>query len=202
VFGPSYGNQDPDQGYCDDLENLAGTQDQTSPSSTTLCSPSFQRGTARLGGVEPNPVPRALVQKAKAATARKYQTLLNLESIPLTLFHELFHVVLSVKDTPDANVPKDVADLFKITQQQALVNPETYTMVAQAYWYTQNKLVNDKVCFKIQLSTQAGHANRLTCSLLNSSRGIARRVKSDKRDLAEIRGVTRSWEIFGQSAFL
>jgi hypothetical protein len=83
----------PGRRYCnpasDGSVNLAGTQDLTPRSTMSLCPISFKAsadtGVATLGGTVPNK--GDFIQKST--------------SLSVTLFHELFHLVLSNVASPD-----------------------------------------------------------------------------------------------------
>jgi hypothetical protein len=93
----------PGRRYCNPASDgpvyLAGTQDLTPRSTMSLCPISFKvsadTGIATLGGTVPKP--RDFIQKST--------------SLSITLFHELFHLVLGNVATPDGACKSYFLDL-------------------------------------------------------------------------------------------
>ncbi|KAI0514792.1 hypothetical protein F5B22DRAFT_647271 [Xylaria bambusicola] len=109
--------------YCSDSENLAATQDQTAPSTITLCIGNFL-GTQ--GDTLAN-VPSVTKEKVSVSTLQVHS---------LTLFHEMFHLVLGTKATPDHSY--NLNSIVRFGTTKAIQNPESYTFYALAYFLGQN----------------------------------------------------------------
>ncbi|KAI3318478.1 hypothetical protein HD806DRAFT_511756 [Xylariaceae sp. AK1471] len=109
--------------YCSDKTNLAATQDQTAPSTVTLCIDNFE-GTQ--GDTLAN-LPSVTKEKTSVSTLQVHS---------LTLFHEMFHLVLGTTDTPDHSY--NLNSIVRFGTAKATENPESYTFYALAYYLGQN----------------------------------------------------------------
>ena len=145
IYGPG------DQGYCSVSGNTAATQDVLDPSTITLCPIAFGATgnsnpvtkapavnyVGRLEGT-PNPMTRAT---PPGATSQQLTAVLP---TAVTLFHELFHLVLGSANT----VPTDVNEVYGLLKGPAQIvglafyravrNPESFALAAVAYDYTKN----------------------------------------------------------------
>ncbi|OQE02834.1 hypothetical protein PENVUL_c038G02194 [Penicillium vulpinum] len=144
VFQEDYG----DKSYCtkpglDGKTNLAGTQDQSEPSTVTLCPLSFSNPQAidSLGSKTPTAgmsIPEFLPKSA-------------------TFYHELFHLAIDVLTTPDpfyswkeiqavlkkpTGRPRKYAPLNN--HNLVCQNPETYVFFSVGYWNFLQTNWNDK----------------------------------------------------------
>ncbi|KAI0906785.1 hypothetical protein F4823DRAFT_631002 [Ustulina deusta] len=109
--------------YCPNKDNLEATQDQTAPSTVTLCIDNFS---SAQGGTLAN-VPSVTKEKISVST-------LQVDS--LTLFHEMFHLVLGTADTPDHSY--SLNPIVGLGAAKAVQNPESSTFYALAYYLGQN----------------------------------------------------------------
>ncbi|KAJ5900894.1 uncharacterized protein N7473_004964 [Penicillium subrubescens] len=134
VFDENYGGKT----YCTvSNQNLGVTQDQTKPSTITLCPSAFTnpQATANLGSKAPKV--RMSIDKVLPQSG--------------TFYHELFHLVWGSEDSPDVELPKCYS--WKTTQlwledspnikpggydedYQHLIrrNPESYLWFSVGYW--------------------------------------------------------------------
>lgn len=125
-------------GFCSQTSNKGVTQSQTSPNSITLCPRSFTAGTRVTIPGTINAVPNANIAAGNTANTVQLGTFIN-NADPVTLYHELFHLILGTDNTPDVD-PYDVANLLSlaVTQAQATVNPETFVAASYAWYLTSN----------------------------------------------------------------
>lgn len=125
-------------GFCTPVSNKGVTQSQTSPNSITLCARAYNSGTRVTNPGTINTVPNANIAAGNTAGAVQLGTYIN-GADPVTLYHELFHLILGTGNTPDVD-PYDVANLLSlgVTQNQAIVNPETFVAASYAWYLTSN----------------------------------------------------------------
>ncbi|KAJ3577379.1 hypothetical protein NPX13_g3186 [Xylaria arbuscula] len=110
--------------YCSsNVLNLAATQDQTRPSTVTLCVDNFS---TTQGDTLAN-IPSVTKKGVSVSTLQVHS---------LTLFHEMFHVVLGVASSPDHSYVLN--SIVRFGTKKAVQNPESYTMYALAYFLGQN----------------------------------------------------------------
>ncbi|KAI0549199.1 hypothetical protein F4679DRAFT_276438 [Xylaria curta] len=109
--------------YCSDKDNLAATQDQTAPSTVTLCIDNFP---STQGDTLAN-IPPVTKEKVSISTLQVHS---------LTLFHEMFHLALGTADTPDHSY--NLNSIVRFGTPKAIENPESYTFYALAYYLGQN----------------------------------------------------------------
>ncbi|KAI8623018.1 hypothetical protein F5Y19DRAFT_405702 [Xylariaceae sp. FL1651] len=109
--------------YCSDKGSLAATQDQTAPSTVTLCIDNFEKS---QGDTLAN-LPPVTAQKVSVSTLQVHS---------LTLFHEMFHLVLGTAGTPDHSY--SLNSIVRFGTAKAIQNPESYTFYALAYYLGQN----------------------------------------------------------------
>ncbi|KAI1196875.1 hypothetical protein F5X97DRAFT_334303 [Nemania serpens] len=109
--------------YCSDNGNLAATQDQTTPGTITLCIDNFP---STQGDTLAN-VPSVTAEKVSVS---------KLQVHSLTLFHEMFHLVLGTAGTPDHSY--NLNSIARFGTAKAIQNPESYTFYALAYFLGQN----------------------------------------------------------------
>ncbi|KAL4796922.1 hypothetical protein BDV19DRAFT_387792 [Aspergillus venezuelensis] len=143
-------------GFCTGSNNQGGTQHMTTPSTITLCPISFTSSsdhTPKLGSRSPANGQKGGIKLPKILPRS------------VTLYHELFHLVLGSEATPDATyewhgqelllktpelvITKDYAeehrdilgwimpeDTYGLTAAEAIRrNPESYAWFSVAYWY-------------------------------------------------------------------
>ncbi|RYP77402.1 hypothetical protein DL771_001197 [Monosporascus sp. 5C6A] len=109
--------------YCSDKDNFAATQDQTEPSTVTLCIDNFlSNQEATLSDIPP-----VTAEKVSVSTLQVHS---------LTLFHEMFHLALGTADTPDAGY--NLNSIVRYGTKKAVTNPESFTFYALAYYLGQN----------------------------------------------------------------
>ncbi|KAH7303622.1 hypothetical protein B0I35DRAFT_484990 [Stachybotrys elegans] len=135
IFDQYYGK---DKGYCTSTGSGAATQHVTPASTITLCPTSL--GTTN-GALSNKRVVKlrspGLTPKRRDATQVGDQQLNKLYPTSITLFHELFHLVLGNEETvPDGGEVYDLDEMLKLDWDKASQNPETYANVAVAYDYT------------------------------------------------------------------
>ncbi|KAI1076805.1 hypothetical protein F5B20DRAFT_554661 [Whalleya microplaca] len=140
-------------GFCSlrRMGSLAATQHKTATSTITLCPMSFGATNnfegatiIRRRDVAPNPIARDLVTSNQVPNGA--QTLKEVLPTSITLFHELFHLVLGNDVTMSA-----VGEVYEIFDNRpgfeqiigleyanAVDNPESYALAAAAYDYTVN----------------------------------------------------------------
>ncbi|KAJ3543723.1 hypothetical protein NM208_g3426 [Fusarium decemcellulare] len=122
--------------YCSRVGAVASTQEQISPASITLCPRRWESQPETLSGI--------------AKVTKDGQSLGKLQVHSLTLFHEMFHLVLGNDDTPDHTYEIDVivadenhrararlrdTDASKrgyLTAYESAHNPETWVFFALA----------------------------------------------------------------------
>ncbi|KAI1295160.1 hypothetical protein F5Y03DRAFT_387453 [Xylaria venustula] len=109
--------------YCSDKDNLAATQDQTAPSTITLCIDNFSSNQAETLAN----IPTVTTQKVSVSTLQVHS---------LNLFHEMFHLVLGTAGTPDHSY--NLNSIVRFGTVKAIQNPESYTFYALAYFLGQN----------------------------------------------------------------
>lgn len=128
--------------YCYPSGNRGATQAQTSPPSITLCLRVFS---SKMKTLSPPPSIKTatvnVINNGRASSSTtKLQVLVN-DLAPLTLFHELFHLVLTPAASPDTTY--DVAAMIDANANpqfySALLatNPETYVAASYAWWLFQ-----------------------------------------------------------------
>ncbi|KAF6813966.1 hypothetical protein CPLU01_14519 [Colletotrichum plurivorum] len=132
-------------GYCHAADSAAATSHQPTASVITLCPSSY-------GGANPLPRtpaimgPRSVAANAVAndvvkRTKKGNQALPDIYPTAVTLFHELFHLILgNDKTTMTGSTAEQyiVARMIKLRLANSLRNPETFTAVAAAYDFTSN----------------------------------------------------------------
>ncbi|KAI0975968.1 hypothetical protein F4678DRAFT_469733 [Xylaria arbuscula] len=109
--------------YCSDKDNLAATQDQTAPSTITLCVDNFSSTQAETLAN----IPTVTNQRVSVSTLQVHS---------LNLFHEMFHLVLGTAGTPDHSY--NLNSIVRFKTAKAIQNPESYTFYALAYFLGQN----------------------------------------------------------------
>ncbi|KAI1372059.1 hypothetical protein F4677DRAFT_273640 [Hypoxylon crocopeplum] len=109
--------------YCSQAGNMAATQDMTAPSTVTLCINQF------LSDQEDTlaDIPTVTAQKTSIS---------KLQVHSLNLFHEMFHLALGTKDTPDASYKLN--GIVRLGTAKAIQNPESYALYALAYYLGQH----------------------------------------------------------------
>ncbi|KAK0388581.1 hypothetical protein NLU13_4824 [Sarocladium strictum] len=128
--------------YCSQPSVRAATQAQTSPPSITLCLRAFSTPKKTLS--PPPSIKTATVSVIN--TGRSLSSITRLQVLlerlaPLTLYHELFHLVLTPAASPDTTY--DVAAMIDANANpqfySALLatNPETYVAASYAWWLFQ-----------------------------------------------------------------
>ncbi|PFH55128.1 hypothetical protein XA68_10647 [Ophiocordyceps unilateralis] len=144
IFDDNYGSHSPEDGYCSRKAHQAATQHYLSPSTITLCPSAFGTPTrapvnhriTRLRHEAPRPI------SANRRATRK-QELKSVMPTAVTLFHELFHLVLGNEKTyPSIGETYAVSQMLDLNYEDAVSNPETYAAVAVAYDYTLNSGVD------------------------------------------------------------
>ena len=118
--------------------NKAATQHETTASTITLCPSSFgdKNGKLTTSKVVKLRSP-ALNPKGRSATIPNKQEITSVLPTSATLFHELFHLVLGNDDTQvDGDEIYLLDKILELPFDEALSNPETFTLVAIAYDYT------------------------------------------------------------------
>lgn len=146
------------KGYCSVTGNEAATQHVLNPSSLTLCPQSFGASNPSFDpangatinyvarrSVSPNPI---LSSAIKSAT-KLNQDLSAVTPTAVTMFHELFHLILGNDVTyPDIGEIYGVltagnkAQIVGLDLDTALTNPESFALAAVAYDYTLNWATN------------------------------------------------------------
>ncbi|RYP57837.1 hypothetical protein DL769_009245 [Monosporascus sp. CRB-8-3] len=109
--------------YCSGSGNLGATQDQTRPSTVTLCIDNFPSNQ----GVTLSDIPAITAEKVSVSTLQVHS---------LTLFHEMFHLALGTAATPDAGY--NLNSVVRYATKKAVTNPESFTFYALAYYLGQN----------------------------------------------------------------
>ncbi|KAI1390200.1 uncharacterized protein F4822DRAFT_428542 [Hypoxylon trugodes] len=108
--------------YCKTTNDLAVTQDQTTPGTVTLCVPNFNSNQVNSLA----DIPAVTTQRTSIST---------LQAHSLSLFHEMFHLTLGVAQTPDAGY--ELNSVVRFGTKKAISNPESYTFYALAYYLGQ-----------------------------------------------------------------
>ncbi|KAF2963216.1 hypothetical protein GQX73_g10360 [Xylaria multiplex] len=152
--------------YCSDKENLAATQDQTAPSTVTLCIDNFS---STQGDTLAN-VPSVTKEKVSVSTLQVHS---------LTLFHEMFHLVLGTAGTPDHSY--SLNSIVRFGTAKAIQNPESYTFYALAYHLGQNT----QFTFANSKSANKPPAPNPKRSNSGSDVGVMARFQIGKRELAK-----------------
>ncbi|KAF6807465.1 hypothetical protein CMUS01_14118 [Colletotrichum musicola] len=136
-------------GYCHAADAAAATRrgnsHQPTASVITLC-PSSYGGTNPLPRTPAIKGPRSVAANAVAndvvkRTKKGNQALPDIYPTAVTLFHELFHLILgNDKTTMTGSTAEQyiVAMMIKLRLANSLRNPETFTAVAAAYDFTSN----------------------------------------------------------------
>ncbi|KAI0452898.1 hypothetical protein F5B21DRAFT_515733 [Xylaria acuta] len=150
--------------YCSDKDNLAATQDQTAPSTVTLCIDNF----AGSQGETLANIPSVTKEKVSVSTLQVHS---------LTLFHEMFHLVLGTAGTPDHSYSLNSIVRFGTTK--AIQNPESYTFYALAYYLGQNT----QFTFANSKSANKPPATNPKRSVRDSDVHILAKFHVDKRDV-------------------
>ncbi|KAI8655321.1 hypothetical protein NCS55_01183300 [Fusarium keratoplasticum] len=110
---------------------MAGTEDQRQPTIVTLCPQNFKKEKNKVWYKKLDDIPEVKKQGRSIGTI----------SLPsLTIFHEMFHVTLLTKHTPDttyklSQITRDKAlkgNTF-ISSEQSRRNPESWTLFALAW---------------------------------------------------------------------
>ncbi|RYP19192.1 hypothetical protein DL765_003507 [Monosporascus sp. GIB2] len=118
--------------YCSDRDNFAATQDQTRPSTVTLCIDNFLSSQ----GETLSDIPAVTAEKVSVSTLQVHS---------LTLFHEMFHLALGTAGTPDEGY--NLNSIVRFGTTKAVRNPESFTFYALAYYLgqtTQYTFANSK----------------------------------------------------------
>ncbi|KAI0540465.1 hypothetical protein GGR58DRAFT_521991 [Xylaria digitata] len=152
--------------YCSDKDNLAATQDQTAPSTVTLCIDNFS---STQGDTLAN-VPSVTKEKVSVSTLQVHS---------LTLFHEMFHLVLGTADTPDHSY--SLNSIVRFGTAKAIQNPESYTFYALAYYLGQNT----QFTFANSKSANKPSAPNPKRSSSGSDVGVMARFQIGKRSVAK-----------------
>ncbi|RWA04258.1 hypothetical protein EKO27_g10847 [Xylaria grammica] len=150
--------------YCSDKDNLAATQDQTGPSTVTLCIDNF----ASTQGETLASVPSVTKEKVSVSSLQVHS---------LTLFHEMFHLVLGTAGTPDHSY--NLNSIVRFGTAKATENPESYTFYALAYYLgqtTQFTFANSKSAKKPSPITPKRSPSEIDLGLLA-------RFQMDTRDV-------------------
>ncbi|KAI0419646.1 hypothetical protein F5X98DRAFT_362398 [Xylaria grammica] len=140
--------------YCSDKDNLAATQDQTGPSTVTLCIDNF----ASTQGETLANVPSVTKEKVSVSSLQVHS---------LTLFHEMFHLVLGTAGTPDHSY--NLNSIVRFGTAKATENPESYTFYALAYYLgqtTQFTFANSKSAKKPPPTTPKRSPSEIDLGLL------------------------------------
>jgi hypothetical protein len=139
LFEADYDDDDDNGGFCNVQGHHAAVQHQTPISTLTLCPEGFGTDNGALSNSNVKKI-RSVALKPKTLKAkreRKDQTLSHVLPTSITMFHELFHLVLGNEDTtPEGGEIYTLSSIMRIGIKKAVVNPETYAMVAVAYDYT------------------------------------------------------------------
>lgn len=97
-----------------------------------------------------NTVPIANIQAGTPGSASTLGEFID-SANPVTLYHELFHLLLGTGNTPDAAYP--VTDMLLLTTDEAVANPETYVATSYAWLLTtQLAQVNGQVSLSLHLA--------------------------------------------------
>jgi hypothetical protein len=125
---------------CDNPKNQGFTTD-FGTSNIVLCAQSFGRGSPNLREAEIIPNTLADIQSGQAH-GNPPDDLQDALPTAVTLFHELFHLVLGNRDTPDRAY--EISNMLNLQVAQGKKNPETLATVAVAYDFTQNSQRDDQ----------------------------------------------------------
>lgn len=119
--------------------HLAVTSEFLLPPTVTLCPQSFE-GQGRLGSVNMNPLRSSTIPNNPNNIPNNAQGLDQILPTSATLFHELFHLVLGNDNTflDTDGEEYNIIKIGKLTASNSVVNPDTYTVMAAAYYYTRN----------------------------------------------------------------
>jgi hypothetical protein len=119
--------------------NQAVTSDLLLPATVTLCPQSF-RSNIRLGAVQMEPLPSARIPNNPENIPDDAQALSSVLPISVTLFHELFHLVMGNANTFPTNGQEEynIVRMGRMTAENAVRNPETLAAMAVAYHYTRS----------------------------------------------------------------
>ncbi|KAL2212263.1 hypothetical protein CC79DRAFT_359041 [Sarocladium strictum] len=131
-------------GICAEQGSRAVTSDLLKPPSITLCPRSWGAN-RNLGGINVKPIKSEKIPKEPGTIPSGAQRLDAILPTSITLFHELFHLVLRAETVPPDGEEYDIIQMGKMGKAAALMNPETYAVIAAAYHYTLNvEPVDDK----------------------------------------------------------
>lgn len=119
--------------------NQAVTSQLLLPATVTLCPQSFQSNIP-LGTVQMQPLISARIPVNPEHIPDDAQTLASVLPTSVTMFHELFHLVMGNANTYPSNGKEEynIARMGKLTAEDAVRNPETLAAMAVAYHYTRN----------------------------------------------------------------
>ncbi|KAI0479324.1 hypothetical protein GGR56DRAFT_373305 [Xylariaceae sp. FL0804] len=153
--------------FCADPDNVGATQDQTAPSTLTLCINNFKTDQGDTLADIPT------VSQAKVSIS-------TLQVHSLTFFHEMFHLALGTTATPEPAGSYNLNSIVRFGTPRAISNPESYTFYALAYFLGQNTqftFANSKSAAKPAINPKR--------SWFVSQRDALAPFQLDRRDLAK-----------------